>query len=99
MFLNLIAMLTMRSLTFCQNKGVIIHFHDIGGGFEYPLDWLQLGWAWNEAYILRAYLINNTEYEILIMSQYLAENYLELLKKSYPKESALFGGSLWVRKV
>src|SRR5665647_644615 len=32
------------------SKGVIIHIHDIHDGFEYPLDWLKLGWAWNEAY-------------------------------------------------
>lgn len=80
------------------DKGVIIHFHDIFDGFVYPLGWLNWGWAWNEAYILRAYLMNNNEYEILSMNNYLENRYPELLKKSYPKEDTLFGGSLWVRK-
>ncbi len=78
--------------------GVIIHFHDILDGFEYPLHWLEKGWAWNEAYLLRAFLINNKEYEILLMSNYLTNNYPEILKKSYPHRDILNGGSLWIRK-
>jgi hypothetical protein len=81
------------------NTGVIIHFHDILDSFDYPLPWLQIGWAWNEAYLLRAYLMNNNEYEILIFNQYLAVDHSELLKKSYSKKDNLFGGSLWIRKL
>lgn len=81
------------------NKGVIIHFHDILDGFEYPLYWLQLGWAWNEAYMIRALLINNNEYEILLMCNYLKNHYSELLKSSYSKEDDLNSGSLWLRKI
>jgi len=81
------------------DKGVIVHFHDILDGFEYPLYWLEIGWAWNEAYMLRAYLMNNNEYEILLMTNYLTNHYPELLKKSYPKEDVLNGGSLWIKKI
>jgi len=79
------------------NKGVIIHFHDIHDGFEYPLNWLQIGWAWNEAYVLRAYLMNNCEYEILLMNNYLINRFSELLNKSYSKENVLNDGSEWIR--
>jgi len=79
------------------NKGVIIHFHDVFDGFEYHLDWLKMGWAWNEDYMLRAYLINNSKYEILLMNHFLENRYPELLKKAYPKNDDLFGGSLWVK--
>ncbi len=83
------------------NKGVIIHFHDVFDGFEYPLKWLKDGWAWNEDYLLRAFLTNNGEYEVLLMNDYLSHHHSELLERSYPKKdkNILNGGSLWLRKV
>lgn len=80
-------------------SGVIIHFHDILDGFEYPLYWLNQGWSWNEAYLLRAYLMGNENYEVLLMTNYLTNKHPDLLKKSYPKESVLNGGDLWIRKI
>ena len=83
------------------NKGVIIHFHDVFDGFEYPLNWLKDGWAWNEDYMLRAFLMNNSDYEILLLNDYVRTHYPEQLKKSYSKqdENILNGGSLWLRKI
>ncbi|NLF29639.1 MAG: class I SAM-dependent methyltransferase, partial [Planctomycetes bacterium] len=40
--------------------GVVIHFHDVHWPFEYPLAWVESGLAWNEAYVLRAFLQHNT---------------------------------------
>lgn len=86
------------------NKGVIIHFHDIHDGFEYPLNWLQIGWAWNEAYMLRAYLTDNAQYEVLLMDSYLVNRFSELLARFYTKDDILqngwikHDGSLWIRK-
>ena len=80
-------------------KGVIIHFHDTFDGFEYPLHWLEMGWAWNEDYMLRAFLTNNNEYEIMLLTDYLSHHQPELLTKAYPKNNILNGGSLWMRKV
>ena len=37
-------------------SGVLVHFHDIFFPFEYPQAWLAEGRAWNEAYLLRAFL-------------------------------------------
>jgi len=81
------------------DKGVIIHFHDVLDGFEYPIYWLEKGWAWNEDYMLRAFLMNNNEYEVLLMTNYMTNHYPELLKKSYPKDDVLNGGALWIRKL
>jgi hypothetical protein len=83
------------------NKGVIIHFHDVFDGFEYPLTWLSDGWAWNEDYLLRAFLMNNNEYEILLMNDYLGHHHPEPLEGSYPvrDKGILNGGSLWLRKI
>ena len=38
------------------HRGVYIHIHDIFYPFEYPKDWIDEGRAWNENYILRAFL-------------------------------------------
>jgi hypothetical protein len=80
------------------NSGVIIHFHDTFDGFEYPIKWLSDGWAWNEDYLLRAYLIGNVGYEVLLMNDYLANRYPEILLESFPKYKNLNGGSLWLLK-
>jgi hypothetical protein len=80
-------------------SGVIIHFHDVFDGFEYPLQWLKNGWAWNEDYLLRAYLNGNTNYKVLMMNDYMVKRYSDLLLKSYTKVRNDCGGSLWIQKI
>jgi len=46
--------------------GVLIHFHDILYPFVYPEAWFREGRAWNEVYLIRAFLQNNPDYEILL---------------------------------
>ncbi len=46
------------------SKGVYVHFHDIPYPFIYPREWIYEGRAYTERYILRAFLMNNTEYSI-----------------------------------
>jgi len=67
------------------NQGVIIHFHDILWPFEYPEIWLEGGRAWNEAYFLRAFLINNTSLEIVYFNSYMATHHSSLLVETMPK--------------
>jgi predicted O-methyltransferase YrrM len=45
-------------------SGVWIHFHDIFWPFEYPESWLKKGISWNEAYLLRAFLMYNSSFDI-----------------------------------
>jgi polysaccharide pyruvyl transferase WcaK-like protein/predicted O-methyltransferase YrrM len=52
--------------------GVLIHFHDIFPGFEYPIDWLREHRAWSESYLLRAFLQFNDAFEIVLWPSLLA---------------------------
>ena len=63
--------------------GVIVHFHDILWPFEYPKRWVVgAGYAWNEAYCLRAFLQYNRAFEIMYYNSFLVENYpAQLLEK------------------
>ena len=86
--------------------GVIVHFHDILWPFEYPDSWLMAGRAWNEAYILRAFLQYNPSFEILFFNSYMELYQREILLKNMPltlktPSSAVTPGntSLWIRKI
>ena len=53
-------------------KGIYIHFHDVFWPFEYPSSWvINHKRYWNESYILRAFLMNNKDYEIILFNHYL----------------------------
>lgn len=78
--------------------GVIIHFHDIFYPFEYPKEWLLMGRAWNEAYLLRAFLQNNDNYEILMWNHLLTLHHRSLFGEKFEKCLQHTGGSFWMRK-
>jgi len=80
-------------------SGVFIHFHDVFDGFVYPLEWLNLGWAWNENYILYAFLSYNRCYETLLMNDYLVSRHEKLLLKTFNRVPNNNGGSLWIKKL
>lgn len=77
--------------------GVVIHFHDIFS-FEYPIEWLREGRAWNEAYLIRAFLQYNSAYEILLMSSYVSSRYDAEFARQYPLLTHIPGCALWLRK-
>jgi predicted O-methyltransferase YrrM len=64
--------------------GVIIHFHDIFFPFEYPLEWLKEGRSWNEAYMLRAFLQYNSQFNILIFPSLLELKYRSWFEQHMP---------------
>ena len=76
--------------------GVIIHFHDICYPFEYPRDWIMDGIFWNEAYLLRAFLMNNKDYEILLFNHYITDQFRDWFELNMPLFTS--GGSLYIRK-
>ena len=78
--------------------GVIIHVHDIFWPFEYPRAWVEEGRAWNEAYLLRAFLQDNTTYRILLFNDYIARRHTDWLREKMPLVLQNPGGSLWLRK-
>lgn len=79
--------------------GVNIHFHDIFWPFEYPLEWLRKGLAWNEAYFLRAFLTNNENYEIQYFNDYMGTKHRDLLGKLMPLCLKNWGCGIWIRKI
>lgn len=79
-------------------KGVIIHFHDVFYPFEYPLEWVKSGRNWNEDYLLKAFLMYNTDFEILFFNDYMHRFHSELMKDKLPYKEYSSGGSLWMQK-
>jgi hypothetical protein len=75
--------------------GVHVHFHDILYPFEYPRDWVFGGRAWNEAYLLRAYLTDNARARITWFNSYLAAFHRAEVERRLPLWSRNTGGSLW----
>ena len=70
------------------SKGVIIHFHDIVYPFTYPDLWIKQNWAWNETYILRAFLQFNSTFKIIYWSTCLSAQKIDLP----------ISGSIWLTK-
>lgn len=89
--------------------GVRVHFHDIFYPFEYPQEWVREGVAWNEAYLLRAFLQYNQAFRIEFFVSYVVRHLRERVARSIPlalkseKDPISFfedapGGSLWLLK-
>jgi Methyltransferase domain len=78
--------------------GVLVHVHDIMWPFEYPREWVIEGRAWNEVYLLRAFLQYNEAFDILLFNSYLGHQHRALLTELMPKFLANTGGSLWLLK-
>ena len=64
--------------------GVLVHFHDIFANFDYPELWLREGRAWNEGYALKAFLLHNRGFRIVLFNDYLAQNHWDALEKRLP---------------
>lgn len=79
--------------------GVLIHFHDILWPFDYPDIWIKEGKAWNEAYILRAFLEYNKNFEIIYFSSYMASRHASWFHENMPLCLKNTGGNIWLRKV
>ena len=80
-------------------SGVIIHFHDVPFPFEYPDEWIfTQNLSWNEAYFLRAFLMYNTKFRIVMWNSLLAR---EFGRHGLPESSTFMrnpGSSVWIRK-
>lgn len=76
------------------NKGVYIHFHDIFYPFEYPKEWIYQGIVYNEMYLLRAFLMNNTKYSIQFFGHMLMKTYSDKLNDKFQN----LEGSIWIKK-
>jgi predicted O-methyltransferase YrrM len=84
--------------------GVVVHIHDIFAPGEYPEDWVLDGRAWNELYVVRAFLAFNSAFRIELGAQYLLKRHRELVLDAFPgmrkeRYARPGGGSLWIRRV
>ncbi len=79
--------------------GVLIHIHDVAGNLEYPRDWLEEGRAWNEQYLLRAFLMNNHAYRIELFSAWLWNQKHDVIRDRMPLCARGGGGQIWLRKL
>jgi len=82
----------------CLKPGVFIHFHDILFPFEYPKNWIYEGRAWNEIYLLRAFLQYNQKFKIVFFNTYLEAFHRNEFVEMMPLCLENPGGSLWLRK-
>jgi predicted O-methyltransferase YrrM len=80
------------------NQGVYVHFHDIFYPFEYPREWVYEGRAWNEAYLLRAFLQYNSSFRIVVMNTFLERFHKDFFEQAMPLCLKNPGGSIWIRK-
>jgi hypothetical protein len=78
--------------------GVLVHVHDIHYPFEYPREWVYQGRAWNEAYLVRAFLMSNVAWEIVFFNSFIAARHGEALAASLPPAKDSAGSSLWLRR-
>ncbi len=84
--------------------GVLVHIHDIFWPFDYPKAWYDRGWAWNEAYLVRALLVGGTRYRLILFPSYLEACHTAAVQEAMPQSlrrakatPATGASSLWLR--
>lgn len=80
-------------------SGVFVHFHDVFYPFEYPLEWVYEGRAWNEAYLMRAFLQYNNRFEIQLFNTFIDCFHKEKYFRDMPLVQKNTGGSIWLKKL
>lgn len=88
--------------------GVHVHFHDVFFPFEYPLGWGEDGVAWNEAYLLRAFLQFNPAFSITWFTSMMLRRHRDLMalhlpvalksERDHPTLKDTPGSSLWLTR-
>jgi hypothetical protein len=78
--------------------GVYVHVHDIFWAFEYPRAWVEEGRAWNELYLVHAFLLFNSEFEIVLFNDWLAYMHHDVMESELPAMTANSGGALWLHR-
>jgi hypothetical protein len=82
-------------------RGVVIHIHDMFLPWDYPQDWVFSGRAWNEQYLVRAFLSFNSAFSILLGVGWLSHHRRDVLTEAipgYPEQFRDGGGSLWIQR-
>ncbi len=80
------------------SPGVVVHVHDVFWPFEYLRHWVEEGRAWNEAYLLHAFLLFNDSWEIVLWNHWLASVHPEVVAAELPEMAENPGGAIWLRR-
>lgn len=83
------------------SPGVVIHVHDIALPRDYPQEWVFAGRAWNEQYLVHAFLAFNSAFRIVLGVSWLSVNRPEVLAAvlpDYPGGYGDGGASLWIQR-
>lgn len=81
--------------------GVYVHVHDIFSPHNYLSAWvLELGYMWNEQYLLEAFLSQNAKYKVIGALNFLHHNHYDELANICPKYSqSREPGSFYIQRV
>lgn len=79
--------------------GVNVHLHDVFIPKTYPAEWARnLCTFWNEQYLLHAFLMCNSEWDVTLPVFRTLCLWPDLLEASCPSPTSREGGSFWMRK-
>jgi hypothetical protein len=80
------------------SRGVVLCIHDMWWPFEYPRPWLEEGRAWSELYLVHAFLLYNSDFEILFFNDFFGKPHHDVVERSLPEMLEEAGASLWLRR-
>ena len=79
--------------------GVLVHFHDVFYPFQYPREWIYEGRAWNETYLVRAFLAFNSDFRVRLFNSYLERFHADRVRSAMPLWARQQGScSLWLER-
>jgi predicted O-methyltransferase YrrM len=76
--------------------GVYIHVHDMFHDFQYPVEWNNT--EWNEQETIFHILQSKPQYHMQFFTSYMAHNYPDIFRQTFPSLVHTAGGSLWLKK-
>jgi hypothetical protein len=79
--------------------GVVIHVHDCPYPFEYPQEWIEKNYSWNEVYAIRAFLMYNSNFKILFWGSFFHAKNPEKVGLEGGRFKMNPGTSLWLARV
>lgn len=79
-------------------SGTYVGFHDIFYPLEYLKEWIYEGRAWNEIYLLRAFLQYNDAFKIQFFNHFLYRFHKDALESALPLCINGCGSTIWLRK-
>lgn len=80
------------------NPGVWVHVHDVFYPFEYPEEWIMAGRSWNEAYMVRCLLMQNSAFAIRLWGDALCAQRQAMVESLMPACLKNTGAGIWLQR-